>query len=298
MERKIPKCSSEKHKEIDAFFYCEDCKIYMCNKCNIYHSELFKNHRLYNDYNNSNNNFTGLCLEKNHFNELKYFCKNHNKLCCISCISKIKDNEIGQHRDCDIYYLENIKEEKVKELKKNSQYLEDILNDLNSSNQELEIFFQKINNDKENIKKNIQKTFTKIRNLIHQKEDELLMLVDNIFDNLFCNENKMKEYKNLRNKINNMSKEIKIINEKKNKNLIIFINDCINIEKNIKEINKADEIIKKCQLNYNNIKFKKDLDENEINDLIQAIKFFGKKSIEAMYVNKKLSEINEYKKIF
>lgn len=78
----------------------------MCSKCNFYHSELFKNHHI-NENKNLENKFTGLCLEKNHLNELKYYCKNHNQLCCISCISKIKDNDIGQHKDCEIPYRRN-----------------------------------------------------------------------------------------------------------------------------------------------------------------------------------------------
>ncbi len=39
----------EEHKEVDAIKYCPECRIYMCNKCNNYHSSpLFKNHPPYN----------------------------------------------------------------------------------------------------------------------------------------------------------------------------------------------------------------------------------------------------------
>ena len=27
--------------------------------------------------------------------ELEYFCKTHNKLCCAACLSKIKDEKMG-----------------------------------------------------------------------------------------------------------------------------------------------------------------------------------------------------------
>ena len=40
------KCSLNEHK-IDSISFCEDCKIYMCNKCEKHHSELFKNHHQY-----------------------------------------------------------------------------------------------------------------------------------------------------------------------------------------------------------------------------------------------------------
>ena len=33
-EKRIKKkCSLEEHKEIDAILYCQDCKIYICKKC-------------------------------------------------------------------------------------------------------------------------------------------------------------------------------------------------------------------------------------------------------------------------
>ena len=40
----MDKCSSLNHKEINSLLYCEECKIYMCNKCDKFHSELFQNH--------------------------------------------------------------------------------------------------------------------------------------------------------------------------------------------------------------------------------------------------------------
>ena len=35
------------HKEITAILYCQQCKIYMCNKCLNLHKGLFKNHQLH-----------------------------------------------------------------------------------------------------------------------------------------------------------------------------------------------------------------------------------------------------------
>ena len=45
MEQK--KCSSNKHKEINAISFCQECNIYMCNKCDNYHKENFENHNKY-----------------------------------------------------------------------------------------------------------------------------------------------------------------------------------------------------------------------------------------------------------
>ena len=113
MEEKLFKCLSENHKGVDAILFCIICKIYMCNKCEKLHSWLFHNHpQIKIDNKNNQDFFTGLCPEKNHKNELNFFCKNHNKLCCIFCLSKIKNKETGQHSDCDVCYIEDIENEK------------------------------------------------------------------------------------------------------------------------------------------------------------------------------------------
>jgi len=44
MESKKYKCFSKNHKEIEAISYCLECKVYMCKKCHIFHSDLFGNH--------------------------------------------------------------------------------------------------------------------------------------------------------------------------------------------------------------------------------------------------------------
>ena len=84
----------------------------MCNKCENSHLTLFKNHHKYTLDKDINQIFTGLCREKNHGKELKYFWKDHNQLCCVGCISKIKDEENGWHKDCNICSINEIKEEK------------------------------------------------------------------------------------------------------------------------------------------------------------------------------------------
>ena len=118
MEKEYKKCTFEEHAEIKANIYCQECNIYMCNKCENYHSKLLQNHHTCNLDKNINDIFTGICKEKNHLNSLNYFCKNHNQLCCAACISKIKDEENGQHRECDIYPIEEIIDEKKKYFKK------------------------------------------------------------------------------------------------------------------------------------------------------------------------------------
>ena len=112
MENKSKKCSLKKHCEIDAISFCYECKTYFCNKCQNFHSEIFENHKLYKLNQDINEIFTGFCNEKNHYGKLKYFCNSHNKLCCAECITKLKDKENGQHTDCNICFIEEIKNEK------------------------------------------------------------------------------------------------------------------------------------------------------------------------------------------
>ena len=110
MDNQKKKCSLKKHSEIDAINYCQECRIYLCNKCKNFHSELFEMHHLYNLDKNVNEIFTGYCKQKEHYNKFRYFCKNHNQLCCGDCITKIKDEIFGQHKDCDICYIKEIKD--------------------------------------------------------------------------------------------------------------------------------------------------------------------------------------------
>ena len=95
----------------------------MCNKCENHHLSLFKNHHP-NILNKDEEIFTGFCQEKNHSNKLEYYCKIHNKLCCVACIAKLNKKGEGQHKDCDVCYIEHIKEEKKKKLKENIKSLE------------------------------------------------------------------------------------------------------------------------------------------------------------------------------
>ena len=190
MENQRKKCSLKKHSEIDAINFCKECRIYLCNKCKNLHSELFELHHLYNLDKDINEIFTGFCKEKRHDIELIYFCKNHNQLCCVGYISKIKDEIFGKHKDCDICYIEEIKDIKKNKLKENIKCLEDLSNKLQQSINDLKILFDKINENKENLKLKIQKIFTNIRNILNEREDEILLEVDNQFNNLYYKRSK------------------------------------------------------------------------------------------------------------
>ena len=178
MEIKKQKCSSKIHEEIDANIYCGVCKKYICNKCEIFHSNLFSNHVTIKLEKNNKEIFTGFCKEEKHNMELEYFCKTHNQLCCAACLCKLKKNDNGKHKDCDVCFIEDIKEEKKNKIKENIKYLQDLSNILENSINELKQFVININEKKEELKFKIQKIFTQIRNSLNNREDELLLEVD------------------------------------------------------------------------------------------------------------------------
>ena len=278
MENKKKNCSSIKHGEVEANSYCVECKLYMCNKCLNFHSELFQNHHIYNTDKDLNEIFTGICKEKDHFNNLNYFCKTHNKLCCVACISKIKGKGNGQHKDCEVCFIEEIKEEKKNKLNENIKYLSDLSASFEKSVNELKNILKEMDEKKEIIKNDIQKTFTKIRNALNDKEDELLLQVDENFEKLLIKSENYKGSEKLSNKIKISLEKGKLIDKEWNDDnkLNSLINDFINIESNLNEIKIINENIKNYKSN-KNIEFKIHINEDKINKVLETIKSFGKK---------------------
>ena len=274
---KIKKCSNKKHSEIDSINFCQECQIYLCNKCYNYHKEIFEEHHLYNLDKNFNDIFTGFCKEKNHNKfELNLFCKTHNKLCCVSCASKYEIQGNGQHKNCDIYILDSIKEEKRNNLKKNIKNLEELLKGIEESIKELKLLFEKINENKEETKIKIQNIFTKIRNALNTREEELLKEVDKQYNDFYFNEDIIKVAENLPNKAKISLEKGKIIDKEWNNNkLNSLIFDCISIENNINEINIIKEKLQKCNSNQK-ILLNFNLDRNDkINAFLKMIKEFN-----------------------
>jgi hypothetical protein len=101
-----------------------------------------------------------------------------------------------------------------------------------------------MNEDKEKLKTNIQCIFTRLRNEINKREDNLLLEVDHKFDDLFFKEDLIKEADKLPNRIKNSLTKGKLIDEHWNENkLNSSINSCLNIEYNIEKIAKINESV-------------------------------------------------------
>ena len=279
MELQNHKCSFNNHKNIDAIKYCQECNIYLCNKCENIHLGFFKNHHILLLNQDIDELFTGYCKEKNHPNLLNYFCKDHNDLCCPCCIAKIKTRENGKHFDCNVCDINDICDEKKKNLSKNIKSLENLSDKFKVLRNDIEKNIEEIDKNKEEVKGEIQKVFTKIREELNNREDHLLIEVDQIYEKEF----------NVRN-IDNILKEkkfyekIKIFIDKgkiaekewdKYDNKIILINDCINIEKAIDKINNINSSIENYKSQNKKLKFYSDFDD--ILDLIKKLGTFDKK---------------------
>ena len=270
------KCSNKKHSEINAISYCIECNLYLCNKCKNNHIEYLEIHHL-NDLDKNNQElFTGMCTELNHKDELKFYCRNHNKLCCAACLCKIKIDGKGQHYDCDVCHIEEIKEEKNKKLNDNIKYLEDTSKTIKDSIKKLKDIYEKINDNKEKIKLKISNIFSKIRNALNEREDELLLEIDNIYDKTYFKEDLIKNGEKISNKIISYLQKGKLLNTQFNDNdnkLNEKIYDCINIENNIKNIIEINENINKCNSKKINITFLPE--EDKITEFLENIKTFG-----------------------
>ena len=275
--KNIQYCSMIDHIKSEAISFCPECKIYMCNKCDLYHNGLFKTHHKYKLDKNKNIEeiFTGICKVENHINKLIYFCKTHNELCCAECITKIKGKKNGQHTDCTICFVEDIENDKKNQLKENIKNLEDLSTNLNSTINEIKKIYEQNINNKDKLKEEIQKYFTNIRNSLNKREDELLLEVDKIYKEKFCDEKIINKLEKLPENIKNSLEKGKIIiDEWKNNELSSLLNDCLNIENNIKEINYINESIKKFKSLNLNIKFiPLTTDDKEI---LETIEKFGK----------------------
>ena len=256
MEEKKKYCSFKDHKEIEAISYCSRCQIYMCNKCLNYHEGFYDDHPVTKIKKKEKEIFTGYCKEKNHINKLEYFCKNHNQLCCGLCICKIKGEGKGQHKDCDVCFIKDIKEQKQKKLKENIKTLEELSKDLDKVIKELKDIFEKVNERKEKLIMDIQKVFTNIRNELNKKEDSLLLEVQKYFDDNYYVEDIMKKSEKLPKKVNLSLEKGKLIENEWNKHkLILLIHNCINIENDLKDINIINKKVKKYK-DYNKVDIK------------------------------------------
>jgi len=285
------KCSSKKHGNIEANVYCKDCNIFLCNKCQNFHSDLFQNHKIceINKSNFDKEIFTGFCGEQNHFEKLEFYCKTHNKLCYSSCIIKIQKKGKGCHSNCDICVIEEIKDKKKENLNNNLSYLKNLSKTFELSIIGLKQVVDEIQKDKDNLKIEIQNIFTKIRSKINEKEEDLFSEIDKQYNKYLFDENIFKKSEKIPIKIKmsiEKGEETLRSNWSDYNILNKLINNCIIIENSLNDINKINFNIKKIKSN--KIQLKLNLQKKDIDNFINSINDFGK--IEKMVDIKKFYE--------
>ena len=136
--------------------------------------------------------------------------------------------------------------------------------------------FQKIEKDKDDLKLKIQNIFTKVRNTLNEREEELLSEVDNIYNKKYLSSEIIKKAEKLPKQIKLSLEKGKLLDKEWDENHIYsYVNDCINIENNIKIINIINENINKCNsANKANIKFIPK--EDSLQYFLETVKSFGK----------------------
>ena len=184
--------------------------------------------------------------------------------------------------NCEVCFIEDIKNEKKNNIKSNIKYLEEISNKIKEIIYNLKIKYEKISENKEALKINIQREFTKIRNALIKREDELLLEVDIQFNNIYFDEKIIEQSEKLPKQVNLTLEKSKFLDYNDNK-LAFFINECINIENLIKDTNKIKVCVEKSKSKDNTeIKF---YFEEQFNLLLQNINNFSK----IFLVNKNLN---------
>ena len=154
--------------------------------------------------------------------------------------------------------------------------MEELYKQIEQSINKLKEMFEQINKKRDNLKMKIQAIFTKLRSALNDKEDKLLLDIDDYFNKIYFKEDLIKKSEKLPNKIKKSIEKGKIIDKEWNENnLSSLINDCINIENNIKEIYLINDNIKKCDIN-KNIKIDYNIEEEHVDVMIDNIKNFCK----------------------
>ena len=173
----------------------------------------------------------------------------------------------------------------MNKLIENIKKLEELSKDFQESIDKLKVIFETINESKETIKNDIQKVFTQLRNELNNREDEILLEVENKYNELYFTQDIIKSGEKLPRTIKSSLEKGKLIEKEDNNNLSSFMNDCIVIENNIKDIIIINDNIKKCN-NSKDIKIKFIPEEEGVNNFIENIKKFG----ELIIIDKKILE--------
>ena len=133
------------------------------------------------------------------------YCTKCEKFMCKKCEHVHSEFFDSKH---DSFLIKSNNFESIKEIneidpilmKENIKYLSEFSGDLKELNNKLKIEIEKIDKIKDDLQKNIQNIFTKIRNELNKIEDEYLMEIEKRYEKINLNK-KIKENEILLNKI-------------------------------------------------------------------------------------------------
>ena len=219
--------------------------------------------------------FNEYCEEESHqCFKLQYFCKIHKKLCCGACIAKIKGEEKGKHIDCEVSDIEIMKDEKKKDLENKIKYLEELSDNFNESLDNINEMYERIEEKKENLKLEIQKIFSIIKNVVKDREDEMLSNVDLEYNKIYFDKYSPEDFKKLPDKIKSSLKKCIQLKKDDDINIYNFLKQNDDLENNINMINnfhlKLNSIFdsKKAEIKFMT-------ESNEMNEIMEKIETFG-----------------------
>jgi hypothetical protein len=226
-------------------------------------------------------------------NKIK-FCKKHNQVYYI----KSEDENDDDHINCDACPIKNIEEEKRNLLKENIKYLEDLFKNTKDISNKFQKVYDEISEKKDAVKLQIQKMFTKLRNTLNNREDYLLLEIEQTFDDLYFSKDIVNENKKFPNKIKKIIEKGKLIDSKwTDNNIDTSINDCLNLDISVNEIKSIKTNISKFNdIKIDNIKIKFTPLENDINYFLEEIAKFGKISFNDFVFKKCPENISQERK--
>ena len=276
-ENSINKCYYNEHSEQTATNFCFKCKKFLCETCSTSHYDTNPKHNLFSVDKDLHLNFTGFCNEGNHPNKLDYYCSTHNNLCCAACLCKLKENGDGQHTECKVCYIGDIKEEKKKLLNANLKLLKKFSINIKKMLMDINNIYDRVNPIKESIIIHIKKIFNNLRKLLDKRENELLNEVEEIYSKNFFNEKYIRECSKyptiIKYNLDKGKNVLEIWNDAENNGkLNSLINDSIYIEKSISEIQKVKEKINSLN-NKSQLQFS--TNANDIEEISEKIQNLG-----------------------
>ena len=296
------KCSTQNNDNNIAYNYCSECDIYMCNNCLKSHLNLFKNHHhLLDLIEDKSQLFNDFCKEDKHLNKIEYYCETHKQLCCLSCIGKDKKIENSKHKNCKVYDLSEIINDKKRKLDQNLKILRELSSNIKEKIDNSNNIYMKLKDIKEDLKTKIRQTMENIRAKINQREDELFSTLETLHNKLCPTEKEMNDYQNIPKQIKEILEKSKDIYKKADNSFLLnsYIDDCINIENYSRDIQlMVDSMNKYIQNSEKKVNYSfKETGINKINNNIKSIGriYQDEKELENLPISEEEKKIVELK---